>query len=133
MDRSRRFDMSSQEILLSYLFSCFCFFILLLSCLASEFYYYSADYDFTKNSVKIINFEPSNFHTSPLFKQSSIVKTKDKVYLENSLLISSSVSNLKISVFVFSPGFSFFLGVSSSRQGNFINLPIGQIGMGSAQ
>ena len=31
-----------------------------------------------KKAVRIINFQPRNFHTSPLFKQSSILKFQDK-------------------------------------------------------
>ena len=38
------------------------------------------------NAVRIINFQPRNFHTSPLFKQNSILKFQDKFCLENILL-----------------------------------------------
>ena len=36
-----------------------------------------------KKTVRIINFQPSNSHTSPLFKQNFILKFQDKICLEN--------------------------------------------------
>ena len=51
------------------------------------------------NAVRIINFQPKNFHTSPLFKKSSILKFQDKISLENILFVSKSVNNLQQSVF----------------------------------
>ena len=36
-----------------------------------------------KKAVRIIKFQPWNFHTSPLSKQSSILKFQDKISLEN--------------------------------------------------
>ena len=36
-----------------------------------------------KKAVRIINFQPRNSHTSPLFKQSSILKFQDKTCFEN--------------------------------------------------
>ena len=61
-----------------------------------------------KKTIRIINFQPRNFHTSPLFKQSSILKSQDKICLENTW-------------------FSFFSDLhnyetSSSTQGNLIKL-----------
>ena len=51
---------------------------------------------------------PRNSHTSPLFKQSSILKFQDKICLENILFVSKSLNNLSPSVFntwfVFSSG-----------------------------
>ena len=35
-----------------------------------------------KKAIRIINFQPRNFHTSPLFKQSSILKFQDKICLQ---------------------------------------------------
>ena len=52
-----------------------------------------------KETVRIINFQPRNSHTSPLFKQSSILKFQDKVCLENILFVSKSLDNLSPSVF----------------------------------
>ena len=61
-----------------------------------------------KKAVRIINFQPRNSHTSPLFKQSSILKFQDKTCLENILFVSKSLNNLSPSVFntwfVFSSG-----------------------------
>ena len=72
------------------------------------------DCDFTKKAVRITNFHPMNFHTSPLFKQGCILKFQDKICLENIFFVSKSVNNLKPSVF--NTWFSFSMG---------------QIGMGS--
>ena len=52
-----------------------------------------------KKAIRIINFQPRNFHTSPLFKQNSILKFQDKICLENILFISKSLNNLSPSVF----------------------------------
>ena len=64
-----------------------------------------------------------NFHTSPLFKQSSILRFQDKICLENNLFVSKSVNNLIPSVF--NKWFSFSsdqhnFETSSSKQGNLI-------------
>ena len=52
-----------------------------------------------KKAVRIINFQPRNSHTSPLFKQNSILKFQDKICLENILFVSKSLNNLSPSVF----------------------------------
>ena len=52
-----------------------------------------------KKAIRIINFQPRNFHTSPLFKQNSILKFQDKICLENILFVSKSLNNLSRSVF----------------------------------
>ena len=44
-----------------------------------------------KKAIRIINFQPRNFHTSPLFKQNSILKFQDKICLENILFVSKSL------------------------------------------
>ena len=59
-----------------------------------------------KKAFKFINLQPRNFHTSPLFKQNSILKFQDKISLENILLVSKSVNNSSLSVF--NTRFSFF-------------------------
>ena len=41
-----------------------------------------------KKAIRIINFQPRNSHTSHLFKQSSILKFQDKIYLENIFFIN---------------------------------------------
>ena len=76
-----------------------------------------------KKVIRIINFQPINFHTSPLFKQNSILKFQDKICLENILFISKSLNNLSPSVF--NTWFSFSSDqhnyeTSSSTQGNLI-------------
>ena len=48
---------------------------------------------FYKKAVRIINFQLMNCHTSPLFKQSSILKFQDKIYLENILFVSKFLNN----------------------------------------
>ena len=52
-----------------------------------------------KKAIRIINFQPSNSHTSHLFKQSSILKFQDKICLENILFVSKSLNNLSPSIF----------------------------------
>ena len=74
-----------------------------------------------KKTVRIINFQPRNSHTSPLFKQNFILKFQDKVCLENILFVSKSLNNLSPSIF--NTWFSFSSDqhryeTSSSTQGN---------------
>ena len=52
-----------------------------------------------KKTIRIINFWPRNFHTSPLFKQNSILKFQDKICLENISFVSKSLNNLSPSIF----------------------------------
>ena len=52
-----------------------------------------------KKAIRIINFQPRNFHTSPLFKQNSILKFQDKICIENILFVSKSLNNLSPSVY----------------------------------
>ena len=78
-----------------------------------------------KKAVRIINFQPRNFHTSPLFKQNSILKFQDKICLENILFVSKSLNNLSPSIF--NTWFSFSSDqhnyeTSSSTQGNLMKL-----------
>ena len=68
-----------------------------------------------KKVIRIINYQPRNFHTSPLFKQNSI--------FENSLFLSKSLNNLSPSVFDTWLSFSTDqqnYETSSSTQGNLI-------------
>ena len=78
-----------------------------------------------KKAVRIITFQPRNFHTSPLFKQNSILKFQDKICLENILFVSKSLNNLSPSIF--NTWFSFSSDqhnyeTSSSTQGNLMKL-----------
>ena len=78
-----------------------------------------------KKAIRIIKFQLRNFHTSPLFKQNSILKFQDKICLENILFVSKSLNNLSPSVF--NTWFSFSSDqhnyeTSSSTQGNLIKL-----------
>ena len=78
-----------------------------------------------KKAIRIINFQPRNFHTSPLFKQNSILKFQDKICLENILFVSKSLNNLSPSIF--NTWFSLSLDqhnyeTSSSIQGNLMKL-----------
>ena len=89
-----------------------------------------------KKAVRTINFQPRNLHTSPLFKQNSILKFQDKICLENILFVSKSLNNL--SPPIFNTWFSFSSDqhnyeTSSSTQGNLMKLFIRQIDMGSIQ
>ena len=78
-----------------------------------------------KKPVRIINFQPRNSHTSPLFKQNFILKFQDKICLENILFVSKLLNNLTPSIF--STWFSFSSDqhnykTSSSTQGNLTKL-----------
>ena len=78
-----------------------------------------------KKAVRIINFQPRNSHTSPLFKQNSILKFQDKICLENILFVNKSLNNLLPSIF--NTWFSFSSDqhnyeTSSSTQGNLMKL-----------
>ena len=42
-----------------------------------------------KKSFRIINVQPRNFHTGPLFKQNSVLKFKDKIYLKIFYLLAN--------------------------------------------
>ena len=78
-----------------------------------------------KASVRIIKFQPRNSHTSPLFKQSSILKFQDKTCVEKILFVSKSLKNLSPSVFNTWFSFSSDLVIyetSSSKQGNITKL-----------
>ena len=52
-----------------------------------------------KKAIRIINLQPRNFHTSPLFKQNFILKFQDKICLENILFVRKSLKYLSPSVF----------------------------------
>ena len=52
-----------------------------------------------EKAVRITNFQPRNFRTSPLFKQNSILKFQDEICLENILFVSKSLNNLSPSIF----------------------------------
>ena len=78
-----------------------------------------------KKPIRIINFQPRNFHTSPRLKQKAILKFQDKSCLENIFFISKSLNNLSPSVF--NTWFCFLSDqhnyeASGSTQGNLIKL-----------
>ena len=78
-----------------------------------------------KKVVRIISFQPRIFHTSPLFKQNSILKFQDKICLENILFVSKCLKNRSPSIF--NMWFSFSSNqhnyeTSSSPQGNLMKL-----------
>ena len=85
-----------------------------------------------KKAVTIINFQPRNSLTSPLFKQNFALKFQDKICLENILFSSKSLNNLSPSIF--NTWFSFSSDqhnyeTSRSTQGSHIR----QTDMGSIQ
>ena len=79
--------------------------MIILIYLGSEWWHYSTNCDFTKKAVRIINLQPKNSHTSPLFKKNFILKFQDKICLENISFVSKSLNTLTPSVF--STWFSF--------------------------
>ena len=50
-----------------------------------------------KKAIRIMNYQPQNSHTSPLFRKAALLKFKDKINLEN--IISKSINNLLPSLF----------------------------------
>ena len=52
-----------------------------------------------KRALIIMNYQPRNSHTSPLFRKTSVLKLKDKINLENILFITKSINNLLPSLF----------------------------------
>ena len=52
-----------------------------------------------KKALRIMNYQPRNSHTSPLFRKAAVLKFKDKINLENILFISKSINNLLPSLF----------------------------------
>ena len=52
-----------------------------------------------KNSFRIINFQPTNSHASPPFKQNFILKFQNKICLEKILFVSKPLNNLITSIF----------------------------------
>ena len=96
-----------------------------MSCLGSEIYHYSKNFNCIKKCFRIINFQPRNIHASPLFKQNSILRFQDKISLENILFVREPLNNLSPSIF--NIWFSFFSDqhnyeTSSSTQGKLMKL-----------
>ena len=54
---------------------------------------------FYKKALRIINFQPRNSHSSPLFKKIFILKSSDNVNLKNTLFVSKSINNVLPSLF----------------------------------
>ena len=54
------------------------------------------DYYFTEKVLRVINNQPRNSHSRPLFKKSNILKYEDKTMISNIIFISKSITNLII-------------------------------------
>ena len=54
------------------------------------------DYYFTEKVLRVINNQPRNSHSRPLFKKSNILKYEDKIMISNMIFISKSITNLII-------------------------------------
>ena len=96
-----------------------------MSCLGPKFEHFSTNCYFTKKANRITNLQPRNFHTSPLFKQISILKFQDKICLENNLFVTKCLNNFSPSNF--NTWFSFSSDqqnyeTSSSTPGNLMKL-----------
>ena len=52
-----------------------------------------------KKALRIISFQPRDYYSSPLFKKQNLLKFKDKIQLENVLLVSKHFNNLLPSIF----------------------------------
>ena len=46
-----------------------------------------------------MNYQPQDYHTSPLFRKVAVLKFTDKINLENKLFISKSINNFLPSLF----------------------------------
>ena len=47
-----------------------------------------------KKALRIINNQPKNSHSGPLFKQNNILKFEDKILIGNIIFVSKSINNL---------------------------------------
>ena len=52
-----------------------------------------------KKALRLMNFKPRNFLTSPLYLRLTILKLPGKIFLENCLLISKAINNILPSLF----------------------------------
>ena len=52
-----------------------------------------------KKALRIMNFQPRDSHSSPLFKSNHILKLEDKILIENILFINKSLNNLLPQIF----------------------------------
>ena len=52
-----------------------------------------------KKALRIISFQPGDFYSSPLFKKQNLLKSEDKIQLENVLLVSKYFNNILPSIF----------------------------------
>ena len=52
-----------------------------------------------KKALRIISFQPRDYHLSPLFKKHNLLKFEDKIQLENVLLVSKYFNNILPSIF----------------------------------
>ena len=52
-----------------------------------------------KKALRIIKFQPRDFHTRLLFKKQNLLKFEDKIQLENVLLVSKYFNNILPSIF----------------------------------
>ena len=54
---------------------------------------------YRKKTIRIINNQPRNSHSSLLFKKSNILKFEDKILINNIIFISKSINNLQPPIF----------------------------------
>ena len=54
---------------------------------------------YRKKTIRIINNQPRNSHSSLLFKKSNILKFEDKILINNIIFISKSINNLLAPIF----------------------------------
>ena len=52
-----------------------------------------------KKALQIINNQPRNSHSDPLFKKCNILNIKDKVLISNIIFISKSINNILLTIF----------------------------------
>ena len=57
------------------------------------------NYVLRKRALRIINNQPKNSHSGPLFQQNNIIKFQDKILIGNILFVSKSIDNLLPPIF----------------------------------
>ena len=81
-----------------------------------------------KKALKIINNQPRNSHSGPLFKKSNILNFEDKILISNIIFISKSINNLLSPIFknwfIFCSEIQNYDTVSRCQLINCLSLPI---------
>ena len=81
-----------------------------------------------KKALRIINNQPNNSHSGPLFKQNNVLKFEDKILVGNIIFVSKLINNLPPPIiknwFIFCPEIHSYNTVASSADENYLDLCI---------